>query len=389
MPGFELIGKEEQAAVNDVFEQSNGVLFAHGFDALRKGRFRVRELERAFGAYFGGAYVQAVTSGTMAQYVAMKALQIQPGDEVITQAFTFVATAEVILALGAVPVIVDIDDTFNMDPKPLEAAISARTRLIIPVHMLGNPARMEQINSIAAKHNIPVLEDACEALGASYHGKKTGTIGKMGIFSLDFGKTITTGEGGLIVTKDATLFEHAREYHDHGHENAPSLPRGRDTRSFPGLNLRMMELQAAVGLEQLMKLDHIVATNRANKRILKGMLAQCNKIQFRTLTDEEGDLADTLIFSFERRKYADAFVRCLAEAGMGTKNVPDAIDWHFSGTWDHMFSKGSIYHGRNRTAWAKSAELLYRSVALPIMVKRSTGEMQRQAETILKILQTI
>jgi 8-amino-3,8-dideoxy-alpha-D-manno-octulosonate transaminase len=389
MPGFEVIGKEEQQAINEIFEQSNGVLFAHGFDALRKGRFRVREMEQAFAACFGSPHVQAVTSGTMAQYVAMQAFGIKPGDEVITQAFTFVATVETILALGATPVVVDIDDTFNMDPAALEAAISPRTRLIIPVHMLGNPAEMDAIVAIARKHRIPVLEDACEALGASYKGKKTGTLGDAAVFSLDFGKTITCGEGGLIATSSDAIHKFCREYHDHGHENVAGIPRGRDSASVPGLNLRMTEMQAAVGLAQIKKLDRIVETNRRNKRILKQVLATSNKVRFRRLTDEAGDLADTLIFSFEEKTHTEDFLLKLAKAGFGTKNVPDAIDWHFAGKWGHIFKNVPTYSSRWKTAWTKSAERLERSVALPIMVNRSPEEMERYADTVKGILGTI
>jgi 8-amino-3,8-dideoxy-alpha-D-manno-octulosonate transaminase len=176
VPGFELVGNEERAAINEIFETSNGVMFAHGFVGLRNGRYRVREFEKAFAAKIGSAHCQAVTSGTIAQFVAMQAMGIKAGDEVITQSFTFVATVEAIISMGAVPVIVGIDDTYNMDPKALERAITPRTKLIVPVHMLGNPADLAPIRAIAAKHRIPVLEDACEALGAKYQGKYAGTI---------------------------------------------------------------------------------------------------------------------------------------------------------------------------------------------------------------------
>ena len=212
MPGYELVGAEERAALNQIFEDSNGVLFAHGFVGLRNGHYRVREFETAFAQKFGTAHAQAVSSGTMAQYVAMVAMGVRRGDEVITQSFTFVATVEAIIALGAVPVIVDIDDTYNMDPAALERAITPKTRLIVPVHMLGNNADMDRIMAIAGRHKIPVLEDACEALGATYHGRYTGTIGQAGIFSLDFAKTITSGEGGMIVTNDAAIQKYCLLY---------------------------------------------------------------------------------------------------------------------------------------------------------------------------------
>ncbi|MBS3912901.1 MAG: DegT/DnrJ/EryC1/StrS family aminotransferase [Bacteroidetes bacterium] len=388
MPGFELIGNEEKNNLLDIFETSNGVFFPHGFDKLRNGRFRVREFEKKFSEKMQIRHTQAVTSGTVAQVVAMHALGIQPGDEVITQAFTFVATVETILQIGAVPVIVDVDETFNMDPKELEKVITPKTKLIVPVHMLGNPASMKEIMAIAAKHGIPVLEDSCEALGASYQGKWAGTIGDIGIYSLDFGKTITTGEGGFVVTNNDSYYKFMREYTDHGHENNPALPRGKDTRTMYGMNYRMNEMQGAVGMAQLEKLDFILQKNRENKRILKSRI-NADKIVFRRITDENGELADTLIFSLENEALAKEFVRKLYEAGYGTKNVPDAIDWHFAGTWNHMFDNVPAYKDSWKHAWSGTAELLNRSVALPIMIHSSEEELQKQADVINQILDSI
>ena len=388
MPGFELIGQEEKANLNEIFETSNGVMFPHGFDALRNGRYRVREFEKKFSEKLGVKYSQAVTSGTVAQLVAMHAMGIKPGDEVITQSFTFVATVEAILALGAVPVVVDIDDTYNMDPVALENAITDKTRLIVPVHMLGNPAEMDKIMAIAAKHGLPVLEDSCEALGASYKGKLAGTIGQVGIFSLDFGKTITTGEGGMIITNDDAVFKYAKEYHDHGHESNPAVPRGKDTRTIYGMNYRMNEMQGAVGMAQLEKLDYIVSKNRTNKAFLKSNIKK-DKINFRRITDKAGDLADTLIFNFENTDLTDRFVKAFYEAGYGTKNVPDAIDWHFAGTWNQMFTGVPAYKETWPTAWKRSAELLYRSVAIPVMVKSTAEDLEKQVVAINRILDSL
>ncbi len=388
MPGYELIGKEEQEQLMDIFNTSNGVLFPHGFDALRNNRYRVREFEKMFAAKVGVKYAQAVTSGTVAQLVAMLAMGIKPGDEVITQAFTFVATVETITAIGAVPVIVNVDATYNMDLDELEKAITPKTKLIVPVHMLGNTARMTEIMAIADKHQIPVLEDSCEALGAKYKQKWAGTIGKVGIYSLDFGKTITTGEGGMIVTNDEKIYKFCKEYHDHGHENNKALPRGKDTRTIPGLNYRMNEMQGAVGIAQLEKLDYIVRKNRENKAYLKSRILS-DKIIFRELTDTEGDLADTLIFNFENNLIADAFVEKLKAHGLGTKNIPDALDWHFAGTWNHMFENVPIYKDTWQIHWSKTANLLYRSVALSINVKSTLAELDKQIGIINSALSEI
>lgn len=388
MPGYELMGGEEQRNLNEIFETSNGVLFPHGFVALRNGRYRVREFEKLFSKKLECSYTQAVTSGTVAQLVAMVSMGIKAGDEVITQSHTFVATVESILAIGAIPVIVDVDDTYNIDPVSLENAITPRTKLIVPVHMLGNPASMVEILDIGKRYGIPVLEDGCEALGATFNGKYVGTLGDVGIFSLDFAKTITTGEGGLVVTNNPDYYKYAKEFHDHGHESNPAFPRGRDTRSIVGMNYRMSEMQGAVGIAQLEKLDFIVSKNRENKHFLKNNM-QKDKINFRRITDVEGDLADTLIFNFENASFANKFLEAYNAAGYGTKNIPDAIDWHFSGTWNHMFGNVPAYRDTWRTQWKRSAELLERSIAIPIYVNTTAEESEKHLEVINKILTSI
>jgi 8-amino-3,8-dideoxy-alpha-D-manno-octulosonate transaminase len=388
MPGFEIIGNEEKLALNEIFETSNGVLFPHGFVNLRNNRYRVREFETAFSAKIGTQYTQATTSGTVAQLVAMHAMGIKAGDEVITQAHTFVSTVETILAIGAVPVIVDVDDTYNMDPAELEKAITEKTKLIIPVHMLGNPASMDQILAIAKRYQIPILEDACEALGGSYRGKYLGTIAEAGIYSLDFAKTITTGEGGLIVTNNAVIYKYMKEYHDHGHESNPAVPRGRDTRSIVGMNYRMSEMQGAVGMAQLEKLDYIVQKSREHKTFLKTSI-DASKIVYRRITDEAGDLGDTLIFNFEKPELAQNFLEGFNAAGYSTKNIPDAIDWHFAGTWNHMFSTVPAYRDTWKTTWKHTAGLLARSIAIPIYVKTTDEELHKQVDAINAIMKTI
>ncbi len=388
MPGWELIGKEEQKELNSIFHDSNGVMFAHGFNHLRNDRFRVREFENKVADYLGTRHGLATTSGTMAQYIAMKALNIGPGDEVITQAFTFVATVETIIALGATPVIVDIDETYNMDPRALESSISSDTKLIVPVHMLGNPCRMNEINSIAKAKGIPVMEDGCEAFGAEYGDKRIGNVSDISIFSFDFAKTITTGEGGGIFCNSPELDRVMREYHDHGHESNPNLARGLDTRSAPGLNLRMSELQAAVGLAQLEKIEHIVTRNRENKSLLKTILSDVDVIKFREITDSN-ELADTLIFNLPTKEMALKFADAFAAEGYGTKNLPDAMNWHFSGTWNHMFNDSKYYKDSWRTEWHFSRDLLERSISIPILVKEGRDYYSQLGDTALSILREI
>jgi len=226
MPGWEIIGEEERRAVNDVFD-NGGVLFRHSFVAIRNNMYKVKDFEIAFAKHVGASYAHAVTSGSAALKVALKAIGVGPGDEVITQCHTFVATVEAIIECGATPVLTDVDYTLNMDPEDLKRKITPRTKAIIPVHMLGVAARMDVITEVAAQHGLLVLEDAAQACGGTYQGRHLGTIGNAGTFSFDHGKILTTGEGGMVVTSDEKLYLNARIYADHGHEDNPAVPRGR------------------------------------------------------------------------------------------------------------------------------------------------------------------
>ncbi len=382
MAGNELVGSEELAAIAEIFTRSGGVLFAHGFDVRRNKIFRVREFEHASGDYFGSRYCVAVNSGTAALYTALRAMGIGRGDEVVTQAFTFVATVEAIVACGATPIVVDVDESLNMCPKSLEAAITPATKCIVPVHMHGNPAKLDEILVIARKRNLLVLEDACQAIGATYRGKYAGSIADMGVFSLDFGKNITTGEGGLVFTSRPEFHKFAAAFHDHGHANDPGLSRGRDTAYACGFNFRMTEMQAAVGLVQLKKLDRILSTNRANKKFMKDRIADAlgSRIEFREITDP-GESSDSLMFFAPSRAVAESAMKALG-GRIGFKNVPDAIGWHFAGYWEHIWKDHPAYKRHFREIWRKSEALLTRCFSLPVNVLPSKDSMEKTVNEV-------
>jgi 8-amino-3,8-dideoxy-alpha-D-manno-octulosonate transaminase len=380
MPGFEVFGEEELAAINELFKQNGGIVFAHGFDAMRNGIYKVREYERAFAKKIGINHAQAVSSGSAALKVALDALGIGHGDEVITQAFTFVATVEAINETGATPIIVDIDDTLGMNPAAFEAAITPRTKAVIPVHMMGEPAEMDAILAIARNHNIAVLEDAAQAVGASYKGKNAGTLGDIGAFSTDAGKTLNTGEGGMVVTNREDLFVKARGAHDHGHEYSTTLGRGEEGAIGPGFNYRMTELQGAIGLVQLSKVDFIVERQRANKAALMERLSGL-PVKFRRSPDAEGDIGDTIVMYMPDRARTAAFVAAMRDEKLGTKNLPDAVRWHFAKYWDHLFKGHPLYEGRNYP-WTASADILECSVALPVMVKMDADRIDFLGEKL-------
>ena len=394
MPGYEVIGEEEKNEILDVL--SRKVLFRYEFDEQRKGIYKVEAFEKAFADYCGASHALAVSSGTAALRVALGALGVAPGDEVITQGFTFVATWESILDAGAIPVFAEIDDTLCMDPADLEQKLSPRTKAIIPVHMCGAQARIDQIMNVADAHRIPVIEDTAQSCGGRLHGKALGTFGKMGTFSFDSVKTLTTGEGGMVITDDHDLFIRASEYHDHGHDHNPNVARGLEKRRFIGVNSRMMELQGALGLAQLEKLDKIMLPRqRKNKDRIKEALSRIDQITFRQVPDPEGDTATFLIFFLPTEKKAKAFNQAMAEAGAGAVYWYDNT-WHYYEEWEHLLEGKSLLRyaypfktesGEDRCCYAKdalpkSAELMSRALSIPINIY-----MDEQIPKILKAIE--
>ncbi|MCW5202704.1 DegT/DnrJ/EryC1/StrS family aminotransferase [Desulfobulbus sp. US1] len=393
MPGFEVFGEEEKQQALEVFD--TGVLFRYEFVEQRKGVYKVREFEQAFAKYTGAAHAQAVTSGTAALKVALIALGVGIGDEVITQGFTFVATWEAILDVGAVPVFTEVDQTLNMDPTDLEKKITSKTRAIIPVHMLGAPARIVEIKAIADKYGVPVLEDTAQAPGARLNGQHLGTFGHFGTFSFDSVKTITTGEGGMVICNDEELWRNCSEYQDHGHDHAVNPGgRGGEGRRFIGFNYRMMELQGAIGLAQLAKLDSIVASQQKNKAILKEAASKIAGVSFRVILDEQGDSATFLAFMLPDKEQAAKVNQVLRDNKAGAINFGEN-SWHFYPSWEHLLGGKTLCkngwpfdsHCKRRViydpeALPASVELMSRTLVYQVPVNLS----DTQRETMLAAL---
>lgn len=370
MPGFEVIGAEEFSEVEEVFS-NGGVLFRNGFDHLRNNSFKVKKFEQKFAEHMGSRYALAVSSGTAALRVTLAALGIGVGDEVITQCFTFVATVESIIESRAIPVCAEIDVTLNLDPKDLVKRITPRTKAVIVVHMLGTPARIDEIKTICQKYNLILIEDTAWGCGGKLNGISLGTLGDVGTFSFDFAKTMTTGEGGMILFRDESTWKRAVAWHDHGHENNPFVPRWEDTRSGSGFNYRMMELQGAVGLAQLAKLPMIVESQRRNLEAIWRKLAGMPSITKRVAPKNSYETADALVFFVESREVA---IRCreeLINEGVSTKILPEAYTWHFAGTWSHMPELRASHLESLEVAFPKSQALLSRAVSIGVGVKMS------------------
>jgi 8-amino-3,8-dideoxy-alpha-D-manno-octulosonate transaminase len=361
MPGYEVLGEEEKKEILEVLE--NGVLFRYGFPAQRKGIYKVEEFEKRFAAFTGRKHALAVSSGSTALKVALGALGVGFGDEVITSGFTFVATWEAILEVGAIPVFTEIDDSLNMDSADLEKKITSRTKAVIPVHMLGAQARIGEIMTVADRHNLPVIEDTAQACGGHIRGRYLGSYGAIGTFSFDSVKTLTTGEGGMLIMDDPELYRLASEYHDHGHDHIGN-DRGLESRSFIGFNYRMMELQGALGLAQLGKLKEMIANQRAHKLRLKKILGGLKGIRFRDLPDPEGDTATFLAFFLPDSGKTMALKELGAKVGLNFIYFFQNT-WHYYRNWEHLLGRKTTH----KNGWPFQVEgirdLKYPREALP------------------------
>ncbi|GAB5528005.1 MAG: DegT/DnrJ/EryC1/StrS family aminotransferase [Roseivirga sp.] len=340
MPGFELFGAEERKEVQDVLD--SGVLMRYGFDGMRNGHWKAKELEKAITDTFGVKHAQLTSSGTTALSTAMAVMGVGAGDEVIMPTFTFVASFEAIIAAGATPVLVDIDETLCLDPKAVEAAITPNTKMVMPVHMCGSMAQMDQLQTICKKHNLLLLEDACQAIGGTFQGKKLGTIGHAGTFSFDFVKTITCGEGGVVLTNDETLYTNADHYSDHGHDHIGS-DRGAEDHPFLGYNYRISELHAAVGLGQIRKLDQILATQKEHNAIIKAALEPIEGLSFRRIPDPAGDNASFLSFFLPTEDLARKAHKALLANGLGGNFYWFDNNWHYIKKWSHLKNATSLF----------------------------------------------
>ena len=386
MGGAELIGGKERDAIAEVIDRG-AVLFRYGFDKERRGIYKVREFEKKFAEYSGVKYALGVSSGTAALRIALAALGIRDGDEVIMPAFTFIATAEAIIESGAIPVVAEIDKSLNIDPDDFESKITEKTKTVIPVHMLGVPAKMDRIIEIAKKHRIRVLEDAAQACGSSFKGKKVGTIGDIGIYSFDYVKTITTGEGGMLVTNDEDLYLKASSFHDHGHEHRTDVPRGEDTKRGYGFNFRMSELQGAMGIVQLGRLDYVISEQMKNKEAIKGAIKEISGIRFRELPDATGDGGDALIFFLPNKGMASNFEKGLTQEGVGTKILPSAIGWHYVAYWDNILCQLKMKNPN--AAWPRTDSIIRQAIAIPISVKMKEEEIEKIISAIKRVAASV
>jgi 8-amino-3,8-dideoxy-alpha-D-manno-octulosonate transaminase len=310
--GLSVFGEEERAAALEVLE-SRSLFRYYGPQLLGK----VESFERDACALLGAGHAVATSSGTAALRTALAALGVGCGDEVVVPAFTFIATVNAVVTMGAVPVFAEIDETWGLAPASVEACISSRTAAIVAVHLENGACDMDPLLAVAARHGVPILEDTAQAMGASYRGRALGTLGALGAFSLQLEKNVTSGEGGLVTTEDERLYLRAARYQDQGGQFVTSTgsERGSDAIApFVGENLRMTELAGAIAGVQLAKLPALLAAQRANhRRIVSGI---GERLQLRRQPDPDGDGCSSIGMFLPSPDLAKRFAKALLAEGV-------------------------------------------------------------------------
>ena len=353
-----IIGKEEVEAVRRVIE--SGQLFRYGGGEGGE----TDKFENEWSEKIGVKHTIAMTSGTAALICAMAGLQIGPGDEVIVPAYTFMSTALAPLAVGAVPILAEVDDSLTLDPEDFERKITPRTKAVAPVDMCGLPCNMDAIMDVARRHDVAVVEDACQALGGAYKGKRLGSIGDVGTFSFNYYKIITCGEGGAVVTDSDEICERALIQHDGGcafrfHASDIGTP------FFAGLNFRINEILSAMLRVQLTRLDGILAALRAEKRRMMEELANETAFSFNPINDADGDCGTTLALLFESPKGARSFLERLEKKGVSAWTPIDS-DRHVYSNWEPVMEKRGAHHPARDALRLSKPPLTYSQDMCPV-----------------------
>lgn len=365
---------------------------------------KVAEAEKLFADYIGVKHALAVNSCTSALIAALRALGIGMGDEVIVPAYTFFASAAVIGACNAIPVIADVDDTLTLDPIDLEKRITPRTRAIIVVHMRGIPAQMDEIMAVAKKHSVHVIEDVAQAAGGSYHGRMLGSIGTMGCFSFDYYKILNSGEGGFVTTNDEWLHTRAQSWHDCAACWRPDrfASEQREGELFCGENYRMSELQGAVAVAQIRKAGRLLEGYRAAKKRIIARLDLPGNVALQPVPDTDGDAGTCLTLFMPNTEKARWVQAAMQAEGIPAGGIYDdsVKDWHIYVYWEHILDHKSVASDGlpwtgvpadelpqySREMCPRCMDLLSRAVMIDIHWEQSASESQAVAEGINKVL---
>jgi len=390
-PGGNRIGPEEEEAVLRVVRSKRLFRYYGTVD----GPSEVEAFELALAQLLSSRHALAVGSGTLALMTALAAAGVGRGDHVIVPAYTWVSTAAAALAVGAIPVIAEVDETLTLDIEDAERRITDRTKAIVPVHMRGAPADMDGVRQIADRHGLVVVEDAAQAIGGSFGGRRLGTIGDLGCFSLQYNKIITCGEGGVVVTDDPLLHDRALMFHDVAATHRK--PMG-DTPAFFGVVCRMSELQGAVAAVQLRRMDSIIEDCRTNRaRIIDtvGDTVCRHGFRLRPCHDEEGDTGIALVLQGPDASRAGLVATALRASGTPARILfePDRRDLHVAYHWTPIIEKRDWVGATSRNdddagvtygpdCWARTTEVLARSVQVDVSPDLTDAQIERMSRSI-------
>lgn len=395
-PGGMMIDGNEEQAVLEVLRSKRLFRYYGPYEAKSK----VEEFEKKFASTVGTNHALGLNSCTNALITALLAAGVQPGDEVIVPGYTFVASAAAVVAANAIPVIVEVDDSFTIDPTDIKKNITPKTKAIIPVHMRGMACNMDAVMDIAKSHNLKVIEDAAQANGAMYKGKAVGSIGDAGCFSFQFHKIITAGEGGAITTNDKTLINRAKSIHDAGANwrDDDTIEDKSQYPTFPGFNFRMNELTGAIMLVQLEKRRFLLETMKNYSSQIYNVLKDFPSVNIRRSNDPEGDVGLCVMFTVQARDKALAVSKALNAEGiragtMGSKDVPD---WHLYTHWNHILNR----QGNNDVGYPftlsdrkyskdmcpKTCDLLGRVIHMDVSPQLSQQDVEETIEGLQKVL---
>ena len=331
-PGSYFVGEEELELVTQVVKAQSPFRY-YGLDR----QYMCDQFEKEYAEYLGVDYTLAVSGGTAALNVAMAALGVGPGQEVIVPGYMWISTIAAVVNRGAIPVLSEIDDSFCMDPQDLEKRITPKTSIIVPVHMSGTASNIEEICAIAKKHNLKVLEDCAQAVGVSYNGKKVGGFGDIGIFSFQYNKAMTTGEGGMVVTNDRLLFKRCQAAQDIGHSrNLKGRLEADPQVLLWGIGARMTELQGAFGLAQLRKLDRITGAMRSAKYHVRAALTNIPDLKLRRVDDPAGDNGAFLITTYPTVEASTEMAKELVALGIQAGPGGHLL-YHFTDYGFHLY----------------------------------------------------
>ncbi|TML85592.1 MAG: DegT/DnrJ/EryC1/StrS family aminotransferase [Actinobacteria bacterium] len=358
-PGGMEVGQEELAALAWVIESKN--LFR--YYGVGDGPDEVASFEREFAEVMGAKHALCLNAGSSALICALIGAGVGEGDEVIVPAYTWNATPNAVLASRALPVLAEVDESLTLDPLDVERKITPRTRAILPVHMRGAPAAMGELVAIAKTHELVLIEDVCQAAGATYRGRRLGTFGDAGAFSLQFNKIITTGEGGVLITDRDDLLELALDVHD----CANSVRRGVGLPKFAGYNFRASELTGAMARVQLTRLDGLLERMRANHARLASQVGGLPGLELRRGSDDDGDAGIALIaFADHAARAAEAVAALNAEGVLAMQIYsPATPDLHVFPYWAPVLEALEAA-GADRPDCPRTLELLERTIHVDV-----------------------